>query len=60
MKVSVIDTGCGMTPEVAARAFEPFSTIKEIGKGTGLGLSRFVVDNGPDVLEIAAALFRSA
>ncbi len=37
--VAVTDTGCGMAPEVAARAFEPFFTTKEVGKGTGLGLS---------------------
>jgi PAS domain S-box-containing protein len=33
------DTGCGMPPEVAARAFDPFFTTKPAGKGTGLGLS---------------------
>ena len=38
--VSVVDTGCGMTPEVAERVFEPFFTTKEVGKGTGLGLSQ--------------------
>jgi CheY-like chemotaxis protein len=39
VELSITDTGCGMKPEVAARAFEPFFTTKEIGKGTGLGLS---------------------
>jgi signal transduction histidine kinase/ActR/RegA family two-component response regulator len=40
VKVSVCDTGCGMTPEVLERAFEPFFTTKPVGKGTGLGLSQ--------------------
>ena len=37
--IAVGDTGCGMPPEVVARAFEPFFTTKDVGKGTGLGLS---------------------
>jgi signal transduction histidine kinase len=36
--VEIGDTGPGMPPEVAARAFEAFYTTKEVGKGTGLGL----------------------
>ena len=38
--IEVVDTGCGMTPEVKERAFEPFFTTKSVGKGTGLGLSQ--------------------
>ncbi len=34
----VVDTGVGMTPEIAARALEPFFTTKPTGEGTGLGL----------------------
>lgn len=38
--LSVIDTGCGMAPDVLERVFEPFFTTKPHGKGTGLGLSQ--------------------
>jgi PAS domain S-box-containing protein len=39
LKLSVSDTGQGMTPEVMARIFDPYFTTKEVGRGTGLGLS---------------------
>jgi signal transduction histidine kinase/FixJ family two-component response regulator len=39
LKLSVIDTGMGMTPEILKRAIEPFFSSKPLGKGTGLGLS---------------------
>ncbi|HZS41710.1 MAG TPA: PAS domain S-box protein [Polyangia bacterium] len=39
VRLTVRDTGCGMTEDVRARIFEPFFTTKEVGKGTGLGLS---------------------
>ena len=38
MVVEIGDTGPGMPPQVAARAFEAFYTTKEVGKGAGLGL----------------------
>jgi signal transduction histidine kinase len=38
--IEVVDTGCGMSETVAARAFEPFFTTKAVGQGTGLGLSQ--------------------
>lgn len=52
VSVQVTDTGEGMHPETAARAFEPFYTTKEVGKGTGLGLSQvygFVTQSGGHV-----------
>jgi signal transduction histidine kinase/DNA-binding response OmpR family regulator len=39
LKVSVIDTGKGMTPDILKKAIEPFFSSKPLGKGTGLGLS---------------------
>ena len=41
-----------MPPDVAAKAFDPFYTTKEVGKGSGLGLSQvhgFVKQSGGNV-----------
>jgi signal transduction histidine kinase len=43
------DTGIGMSREIAARAFEPYFTTKDVGAGSGLGLSQvygFVKQSG--------------
>jgi signal transduction histidine kinase len=37
--ISMVDNGCGMSPEVLARAIEPFYSTKPVGRGSGLGLS---------------------
>jgi PAS domain S-box-containing protein len=39
VRLSVVDTGTGISPETLDKIFEPFFTTKAIGKGTGLGLS---------------------
>ncbi len=57
LAVEVIDTGCGMSPEVRERVFDPFYTTKPAGQGTGLGMSQvfaFCRQSGGEV-QIASA-----
>mgnify|MGYP002629955126 CR=1 FL=1 len=39
LAIAVADNGCGMTPEVRERMFDPFFTTRDVGDGEGLGLA---------------------
>ena len=39
IRISIIDDGPGIPPELLGKVFEPFFTTSGVGEGTGLGLS---------------------
>jgi two-component system, cell cycle sensor histidine kinase and response regulator CckA len=43
LRLKVSDTGCGMTSEVQALAFDPFYTTKSLGRGLGLAVVQGIV-----------------
>jgi len=44
VKISVEDTGSGISPDIAEQLFQPFVTTKQQGMGVGLSISRTIVD----------------
>jgi PAS domain S-box-containing protein len=43
--VEVADTGCGVSPDIAGRMFDPYVTSKRSGLGMGLMISRMIVES---------------
>jgi len=56
-ELQVSDSGCGMSPEIQARIFEPLFTTKEPGRGTGLGLAsvKAILDRMGGEVEVHSA-----
>jgi two-component system sensor kinase FixL len=44
VRISVIDSGPGISPEISSRLFSPFATSKSHGMGMGLAVSRAIVE----------------
>jgi two-component system sensor kinase FixL len=44
IRVSVTDSGAGISPDVAEQLFQPFVTTKREGMGVGLSISRTIIE----------------
>ena len=45
VEFSLIDTGCGLTKDIADGLFQPFTTTKKNGMGVGLSICRSIIDS---------------
>jgi two-component system, LuxR family, sensor kinase FixL len=44
VRISVTDSGSGISPEIAEQLFQPFVTTKRHGMGVGLSISRAIIE----------------
>ena len=45
VRITVADTGSGISPDVASQLFQPFITTKQQGMGVGLSICRTIVES---------------
>ncbi len=60
VRVTIADTGCGMTEEVMERIFDPFFTTKPEGTGLGLPVSHAIVERHGGEIDLHSAPHQGA
>lgn len=56
LRLSISDTGVGMTPEIQQRIFEPFFTTRAQGTGLGLPIVRRIIESHSGNVAVESAL----
>jgi two-component system, NtrC family, nitrogen regulation sensor histidine kinase NtrY len=52
--VNVMDTGCGISPEMMSRIFDPYVTTKKDGTGLGLAIAQQIVSDHGGFIRLSA------
>lgn len=55
LRLTIRDTGAGMTPEVLARIFDPFFTTKVAGRGLGLAAVQGIIRSHDGAITVTSA-----
>lgn len=57
LRLSIVDTGIGLSPEQLQSIFDPFYTSRAVGEGSGIGLTvvRNIVGNMGGAIEVASS-----
>jgi len=58
LRVTIKDTGAGITPEHLARLFEPFFTTKPSGTGLGLPITRRIIQEHGGMITVESMLHK--
>lgn len=56
IKISIADTGVGMTPDVLQRVFDPFFTTRQKGNGLGLTTCYAIVQKHSGMIDVESAV----
>jgi signal transduction histidine kinase len=55
VKIEIIDTGEGISPENIAKIFEPYFSTKETGTGLGLAIVKRIIDEHHGTIEVESS-----
>lgn len=53
-RIDIVDSGCGIAPEILGRIFEPFFTTRREGSGLGLSIVRKIVEQHGGNITVAS------